>query len=745
MRKGTSVVSPSPPPPPLTAAVAALASRETATETDVEAVVENNEVRSRIRHQQGRGDEEGQQQQQQQQEEEVGSMVLPQSEETNTTPTILEEGRVPQHDDDAVGGGSSMPDRQQQQEQLQSQQEQQQQQQQQLHDDNNTPVVVGLEAQVVVDAVHVVTIDEEEESVGFSEQQQQQQRQQSASPTTAACSVERSPPPRPALVAEETSAQGTVRREISSRSTAAGGVADDTGNNKKKKGQSPSSSCRVRLRNNRKAVMIGVTLVLLVVVAIVVTSVVLCRQQQRQQEEEDRQDQQTSSNSNSGTSFGASPSPPPPTPTTSTTTASASTVEEYGYECFKSTEQLRVKQVEDYIFARDSNSTDNATTATTTTPTTTTTTTVNNRNNSNKVYIMCPNTTIKIGVLENPARGLFGFKNGDVPLWVVTPNTVIQCGIDGRVENNCTLKDGFFHVLLMTSIAGLDGYRFGTGRDESIALEDANLRLDNVTIKGMTFSGIVGSDGTFGGSSVGMSQSGNVTFDGCSWTDIVSAGGLIMVMMNQYQISLGKFVPPNSAQLNIVRSTFTNIKYDGPILFNWYQSIHVSDCTFSNFSLIQSPDPRCYHQEAISYKALEDGSSELDDSQTLVMSNGCAMIMMCLSRTSCSMTNTSLCSMELNSDSMVYIHRPDVSDYYFLNNIVDDRSRSQVECELISGVVEVPNMNNQQQPSVVDGVPSSPSSSSTAVSASSTCIEDQEGGSQIFDILRSGVDRSQCP
>ena len=146
---------------------------------------------------------------------------------------------------------------------------------------------------------------------------------------------------------------------------------------------------------------------------------------------------------------------------------------------------------------------------------------------------------------------------------VIAPNTIIQCGIDGRVENNCVLEDGFFHVLLMTSIPGLDGYQFGTGRDAWMVIEDANLRLDNVTIKGMTFTGLVGSDGTFGGSSVGMSQSGNVTFDGCLWADIVSTDGLISVMMNQFQVSLGKFVAPNSAQLNIVRSTFTNIKYDG--------------------------------------------------------------------------------------------------------------------------------------------------------------------------------------
>ena len=115
----------------------------------------------------------------------------------------------------------------------------------------------------------------------------------------------------------------------------------------------------------------------------------------------------------------------------------------------------------------------------------------------------------------------------------------------------------------MPSIAGLDGYRFGTGRDESKAIEDAKLRLDNVTIKGMTFKGIVGSDGTFGGASVAISQSGNVSFDGCLWTDIVSTDGLISVAMNQFQTTLGKIVPPNSVQLNLVRSNFTNIKYDG--------------------------------------------------------------------------------------------------------------------------------------------------------------------------------------
>jgi hypothetical protein len=151
--------------------------------------------------------------------------------------------------------------------------------------------------------------------------------------------------------------------------------------------------------------------------------------------------------------------------------------------------------------------------------------------------------------------------------WVIAPDTTIQCGIDGDVRNNCTLVDGFFHVLFMSAVPGLDGYAFGTGQDEVALLYDADLSLDNVTIKGMTFTGTMESDGTFDVSSVAISQRGNVTFEDCLWTDIISSHGLVGVYINLYQIALGQLVvPPKTSQLNIVRSTFHNIIYDGYVL-----------------------------------------------------------------------------------------------------------------------------------------------------------------------------------
>ena len=182
--------------------------------------------------------------------------------------------------------------------------------------------------------------------------------------------------------------------------------------------------------------------------------------------------------------------------------------------------------------------------------------------------------------------------------------------------------------------------------------------------------------------------------------------------------------------------------------------MHVSDCTFSNFSLIQSPDQRCYFQEPFSYEeeSLEDGDGLSSDGDVdagggsphlLVMNNGCAQIMMCLSRSSCSMTDTSLCNIEMKSESMVYMDRPDVSDYYFSKNTADDGSRSGVECQLSTGhlvenVLDTTNQQQQQQHqnAVGGGTPSSTSmASNTVVSPSTTCIEDTVGGTQIFEIL----------
>lgn len=118
--------------------------------------------------------------------------------------------------------------------------------------------------------------------------------------------------------------------------------------------------------------------------------------------------------------------------------------------------------------------------------------------------------------------------------------------------------------MLQTSVAGMDGYIFGTGQDESQLLNDADLALDNVTIKGLTFTGTIESDGTFDGISVSVSQRGNITFDDCVWRDMISVHGVISASLNSYQVWKGDIVPPHSIQVNVVRSSFINIVYD------WY-------------------------------------------------------------------------------------------------------------------------------------------------------------------------------
>jgi hypothetical protein len=148
--------------------------------------------------------------------------------------------------------------------------------------------------------------------------------------------------------------------------------------------------------------------------------------------------------------------------------------------------------------------------------------------------------------------------------FVIARDTTIQCGLDGRVENNCTLNDGFIQVMLQTALPGVDGYKFGTGQDENLLLYHADLVLDNVTIKGLTFTGTMESDGTFDGTSVSVSQRGNVTFDDCVWRDMIGVHGVIIASLNSYQVWKGDIVPPHSIQVNVVRSSFINIVYD------WY-------------------------------------------------------------------------------------------------------------------------------------------------------------------------------
>ena len=201
------------------------------------------------------------------------------------------------------------------------------------------------------------------------------------------------------------------------------------------------------------------------------------------------------------------------------------------------------------------------------------------------LYIMCPNTTIQLGVLANALVNDTRFVQGDTPLVVLQPNVEVRCGLDGSVFNQCVLEGGFVQVLLQPIVPSEQehGEVYTSGR------------TDNVTIRGLTFTGQLFQDIVFGGASIVISNPGhNVRLLDCRFENMTAPGGLIYVGTNPYQIMSsgsggsgggGGMLEPRAASVEIWNTTFRNIIYDKPLAEAHYQSLSLMGCQFANIRL----------------------------------------------------------------------------------------------------------------------------------------------------------------
>lgn len=187
-------------------------------------------------------------------------------------------------------------------------------------------------------------------------------------------------------------------------------------------------------------------------------------------------------------------------------------------------------------------------------------------------FVMCPNIRIKLAVMANPAANDFRLVNGDSPLMAVRENVEIRCGLDGSVDNNCVFEGGFLQVLLQPSLP-----------DVEIELD---ARTDNVTIRGMTFTGKIEADAIFSGVSIVMSNPGELTMVDCLWENMTSTKGLMLVGTNAWQLLNNKpALGLHSASLTIANSTFRNMVYDGSMFAADGQILRMSGLRFEDITL----------------------------------------------------------------------------------------------------------------------------------------------------------------
>ena len=232
----------------------------------------------------------------------------------------------------------------------------------------------------------------------------------------------------------------------------------------------------------------------------------------------------------------------------------------YPYPCFTSTYDLLIAQLDHDPQASDSNP-----------------------------YIICPGTRIPIGTFQNPAKQEYNFVGGDYPLVIIRENVTIQCGLDGSRDNGCFLDGGFIQMLLDGRIPSRNG-----------TIIHFSPTIDNMVIRGVTFTGQMRDSGSFLSNSITMGHPGtNIRFEDCEWSSLTVNHGLIALYRNLFQISAGLPLDDQSMDVTFDGCSFRNITYDAALFYSESHNITLTDCTFENLELSSLHRTTCqiYHPD----------------------------------------------------------------------------------------------------------------------------------------------------
>ncbi|CAB9528676.1 unknown protein [Seminavis robusta] len=202
-----------------------------------------------------------------------------------------------------------------------------------------------------------------------------------------------------------------------------------------------------------------------------------------------------------------------------------------------------------------------------------------------QLFIMCPQSRIKIGELDTPEQASVRFINGDYPLVIVRANVEVRCGLSGAVDNDCILEGGQTQVAMLHDL-----YQNELGISSSPATH-------NVTLRGITFTGALVSDLLWGSASVTIGNPGrNIRLINCKWENMFAPTGLIYVGLDTFQQAYGTAsLPSRSSEVAIINSTFTNITYDAALIRVFDQDVSVQGCQFDNIKVTNYARP-CYHE-----------------------------------------------------------------------------------------------------------------------------------------------------
>eukprot|EP00978_Attheya_sp_CCMP212_P013611 scaffold34157_cov52-Attheya_sp.AAC.8 len=184
-------------------------------------------------------------------------------------------------------------------------------------------------------------------------------------------------------------------------------------------------------------------------------------------------------------------------------------------------------------------------------------------------YVLCPNTTFKIGKFNANDQLIEG---SDYPLYLFRPNVRVQCGDDGSSSNNCIFSGGDYPVEITKPIFLLE-----------FDLPDEV--ISNIEIKGVTFTGAKIS--SFYADS---DSPGSIKFSDCIWKNNVGFGPIwigegdtVLTTPNvQLTIDSSTFIENTvDTSLEEVFDTFY-VKYWGGIVTSEGQDLEITNCMFEN-------------------------------------------------------------------------------------------------------------------------------------------------------------------
>jgi hypothetical protein len=222
--------------------------------------------------------------------------------------------------------------------------------------------------------------------------------------------------------------------------------------------------------------------------------------------------------------------------------------------------------------------------------------------------------------------------NGDYPIMVIRENVTIQCGWDAQQDKNCVLDAGFMHVLILQIIPMPDGTMYEVTRT-----------VDNLVIRGITFTGIPINVGPFSGNSVTLSHPGrNIRFENCTWSNMTALSGLIGVSRNYFQELVNLPLEDDSIDVTFADCVFHNIIYDSPLIFVRYQSIQLERCIFRDIQLSLLVQDFCRYTT--------------NTGEIVQTEQGCATLLHCTSQSNCSMKDVCVDGIGIWGEGIVVIH-----------------------------------------------------------------------------------------